>query len=442
MAHISFYLPCEPFWHEGIYQLETSDFATGYDPVLGTDGPANRQWKELGDRTLYLKAFFETAHQDGHHQIHAHDFVSGTKIPESKLRLDFGTDVLALKISEIANGAKRAYEILNLRNSQELSPGAILGRILPSIRAYYNSGVEFDLFGATAQLRQFTTVPILNEIAGDDSLDIASTSGICPGSTYFLMDDDGSRLESATVLSVLTDTRVRFTSALGITRNAGIVSAANIPPGPEGSVIFRDFVWQSDWTDALAGKPSGKLFVHRDSGNISGKVFWQGNEKDLWHEAELAFCDSFYDGTCDDVFILPGTVLRLRMEYSACADPWKMYWVALRAEKELIFPETVRRPQIESVKLSGNNLSVHGCPYASLWALPQGGLEMRIGIKNEFAMPPQLYSVHGKSDGMCVVLDRDFIQNRCLTVAIRHSDIEGTSSRWSDTIVLGDASGE
>lgn len=442
MAHISFYLPCEPFWHEGIYQLETSDFATGYDPVLGTDGPANRQWKELGDRTLFLKAFFETAHKNGHHQIRACDFAADTKIPESKLKLDYDTDVLALKISEIESGAKRAYEIVNLRNSQELSPGAILVRILPSIREYYHSGAEFDLLGATAQLREFTSVPILKEITGDDSLDVASTRGIYPGNTYFLMDEDGSRLEAATVLSVLTDTRVRFTSALGITRNAGLLSAANLPPGSEGLEIFRDFVWQSDWTDALAGKPYGRLFIHRDSGSVNGRVFWQGTETDSWHEAEFASCDSFYDGTCDDVFILPGTALRLRVEYPACASPWKMYWVALRAEKELIFPETVKRPQIENAELSGKSLTVHGCPYASLWALPQGGLEMRAGIKDGFAIPPRLYSVHGKSDGMRVTLDPDFIKAGRLTVAIRYSDIEGTNSRWSNTIVLGDASGE
>ncbi len=442
MAHISFYLPCEPFWHEGVYQLETSDFATGYNPVLGTDGPANRQWKELGDRTLFLKDILEAEHVNGRHRLKAGDFAQGEPIPEEKLKLDYGTSELALMISGLETDCARAYEILNLRNSQELSPAAILGRILPSLREYYDSGASIDLLGVTASLREFTATAILKEIAGDDSLDVESTRGIYPGNTYFLMDQDGGRVESATVLSVLTDHRIRFTASLSITRNAGLLSSANIPPEADGALIYRDFVYQSDWVDAVSGSKGGRLFVHRDAGQFGGKCWWQGKDGGGWKEAELVSRDSFYDGTCDDVFLLPGIPLRFRVEYPASETPWKLYWLALQAQRELVLPETVRRPQIESVEFSGKTIAVHGSPYASLWDLPQGGLEMRLGIKDSFTIPPQIFAVSGKSDGMSVTCKDEYLEKMPLTVSIRHSDIEGTKSRWSDIAVIGNGFGD
>lgn len=443
VANISFYLPCKPFWHEGIYQLETSDPATGYNPVLSTDGPANRQWNELGDRTLWLRAFLDAGHKDGLHHIRAENILPGSRIPERKLRLNYATHDLAALLAQIESGVEKARDILALRNSQELSPAAILGRILPSLREYYDSGASFDLLNATASLREFAATGISKEISGDDSLDVISTAGIYPDNTYFLMDDDGSRLETATVLSVLTDTRIRFTRALEISRTAGILSSANIPPAQDGANILHDFVWQSDWLDDLSGYKSGKLYIHRDAGNIEGKAFWQESGSDIWHEAEFLACDSFYDGTCDDVFLVPGVSLRLRVEYPASSGAWKLYWLALQATKELILPETIKRPQIEFTELAGKNLTVRGTPYASLWDLPQDGFEMRVGIQGQFTGKPMLFGVRGKSQGMSVVLaDECFLSQKPLTIAIRHSDIEGSKSRWSGIALVGRDSGD
>lgn len=436
MAKISFVIPCEANWTEGIYQLEVSDLVLGYDPVLATDGPANQQWKELGDRTLYLRKILDAEHENGHHNLTADNFLPDTNIPESKLNLDYGTADLSEALDDLESRTEKAIDLLSQRNSEDISAAGILGRLLPWIQEYFDSGASFDLLNATSTLRIFRNTPITSEIAGDDSLDVVSTSGVVEGQTYFLMDEDGGNCEEAEVLSVLTDTRIRFTKALSHTRASGILSSVNIMAGDGATVISRDFIFYSSWNDTLQGADSGKLHIHRDNSGERGRVFWKSSDLDDWHEAEFIDSVNFYDGTVDDIFLLPAKGLRFKVEYTATGESWKIYWLALKAVIKMTLPETVRQPEILNLELSGQRLTVRGNPYASLWDIPQGKFELRINSKNNYAIEPARFGVFGASTGMSVNLAVSILAEAPLMASIRYTDSEGSRSRWSEALEL------
>lgn len=432
MANISFVIPCEANWSEGIYQLEVTDLVLGYDPVLGKDGPANQQWKELGDRTLYLRKILDAEHQNGRHNIVAENFRPDTQIPESKLALDYGTPFLADAITSLEARTGKAIELLHQRNGEDFSASGILGRILPWLQEYFDSGVDFDLLNATSTLRTFINTQITSEIAGDDSLDVVSTSGIEKGQTYFLMDEDGGNCEEAEVLAVLTDTRIRFTTSLTHSRASGILSSTNVIGVDGGTPIYQDFTFYSSITDSLKGSSHGKLYVHRDNIGGHGKVFYKSSDTEDWREAEYIDTINFYDGTVDDVFLLPSDSLRFKLEYSAANEPCNIYWLALKAVTKVTLPETVRHPEITSATLIGRHLTVQGNPYASLWDIPQGLFELRVSSKNNYISEPLRFFVEGESCGMSVNLSDEILKDAPLMVSIRYTDQEGSHSRWSD----------
>lgn len=100
MAEDPYRLPCVPLWEEGIYRIEISDPALGYDPATGKDGVANVQGLQLGNRTLWLKALLEAGHaSDGGHALRNVDFMDSSAIPESCLELDAPTAALMAAIA-------------------------------------------------------------------------------------------------------------------------------------------------------------------------------------------------------------------------------------------------------------------------------------------------------------------------------------------------------
>jgi len=74
-------LPQASTFHGGIYQIETTDKATG-----GVAGVSNLQAKQLGDRTAWLKEWTDThdpeldGHTAGEIAANAHDWVTGANL--------------------------------------------------------------------------------------------------------------------------------------------------------------------------------------------------------------------------------------------------------------------------------------------------------------------------------------------------------------------------
>lgn len=120
-------LPETPQWEDGIYQIEVSD------PVLGgPDGISNRQAKQLGSRTLYLKQQVEKGGLDLAKHIAAVD-------PHTQY---------ALKASPTFTGTPTAPTPANNDNSKKLATTEFVSRIASEINEIVSDKLSQELNGA------------------------------------------------------------------------------------------------------------------------------------------------------------------------------------------------------------------------------------------------------------------------------------------------------
>jgi hypothetical protein len=82
---------------------------------------------------------------------------------------------------------------------------------------YRNRKIVFELFADGYRLRNIGEVAVTNGVMGDDSIDVADTSGFRVGWDYLIKD--GANIETVRIAAILSPTRLRLTSNL--TRNYG-----------------------------------------------------------------------------------------------------------------------------------------------------------------------------------------------------------------------------
>ena len=276
-------LPCVPLWEEGVYQIETSDLALGYDPETGRDGVANVQSLQLGNRTLWLKGLLEAGHgADGSHALGNAEFADGTAIPESRLALNASTLDLMRAIAANKKAMEKLREEAGNRDDPDLSLAGALRALLPLSWAYAAAPYDYELFTDSLSLREAARTTLLKEIAGDDSIDVLDSGGFREGGWYVLCDEDGGRPELVTVMAALTQRRIRCTTALTVTRRAGRLEGCSLEPGVGCGTARHDWLYVSRLTDTLREAESGRLIVRRDRADISPAAFWMAEDGAAW----------------------------------------------------------------------------------------------------------------------------------------------------------------
>lgn len=433
----SFSLPEKPVWEEGIYQLEVTDRVLGYDPRTGEDGPSNVQWLALGNRTQYLRKLLDKDHDGGRHGIRNANFLDATRIPESALALDYETSRLMQLIRMIAGDTDtqraRADGLANINLSFS---GALL-RLIPYSQEYSGWRLAFELFTDYVTSRSFSQTVILKEIAGDDSLDVADTTGVREGVTYILSDEDGGRAEEVTVMSVLTDRRIRFTTDLQVTRTTGVMSATNLRPNDDGAGAHGDFVYYTDELDVYENAQAGKLYLHRDAGFVNRDVTYRLAGSDAWQSAVFDGTVAFVDGTVDDVFRLPPGRMTVRIAYSGGNYPYTVYYIVFKPIHPIVWIEDIRRPEVVSATISGPGvLTVTGNRYASLYDIDQAGAEVVVQPVSLATSARQTSLVTRPVNEVSFQLTDDLLQQFPLRARIRYTDVEGAVSRWSQAAYI------
>lgn len=430
MAQISFALPYNSKWIEGIYRLEVTDRTIGYNSATGVEGVANKQWQELSDRTNYLKKLLDKAHKEGHHSLTYKDFLPTTKIPESKLSLAHSTADLNDRLLSIDRGKQSSIEALDNLTDVNASYTSILTVLMPYSREYFKTYTDYELFTNVVKLRGFGSTVIRKEVAGDDSLDVDNSDGVEPGSTYFLMDKDGKHVEEVVVLSVLTKNRIRLTKNCKYTRSYGFMACTTLVPEEGIASITGPFAYVTSTIDVLEGSEYGKLFIHRDNVAATGKVLYCIDGTKVWNEAELIGSDNFFDGTIDDIYRLPAAKLKLRIEYQANTNSYNLHYFVVKAIHHYIAAEDIQQPTIITVRedKTTKKVTINASKYRSLWSLAQKNIEARI-IKNTQTL------VYTTGTGTSVTISLPNTE-RPLQLQVRYTDIEGTHSRWSQSYIM------
>lgn len=436
---VSFTLPCDPVWEEHIHQLAITDRVLGYDPVTGKDGPSNIQWFQLGNRTLYLKKFLETGHSsDGHHSLTDKDFKPGINIPENRLALDYGTKELYEAIGKALLTADELRSRADLMQDVSLSFSGAMIRLIPLSQEYSGSRSAYVLFTDSVTSMNFASTKLLSEIDGDESLDVESTEGLEVGKSYIVCDEDGGRPEEVVIMSILTDRRIRCMERLHVTRASGLFAATNLlsdPDGLTGAIANGDFTYISKELDVLADASSGKLIVCRDSGDVTVTAEYRLAGSSVWRTAEALPGREYSDGTVDDNFSLPQGTMTIRLRYTNGTYPFRVHYIIVRPVVAVTWVEDVKQPEILSASRRDGIITIKGSNYGTLYGIPMESMEIDVSTSEYMGDDDYntiIPSEDVKNGNITISLPPELADTPILYLRIRHTDAEGSVSRWSD----------
>lgn len=433
MADERYCLPCLPVWEEGIYQIEITDPALGYDPQTGKDGVANIQALQLGNRTLWLKARLEAAHApDGSHALRDADFSDATAIPESRLSLDAPTG----RLLEAANANDAAMDALRgqagNKDDADLSLAGALRTLIPLSLAYAATPYAYELFTDSLSLREAARTTLLKAIAGDDSIDVMDAGGFEPGGWHVLCDEDGGRPELVRIMAVLTRRRIRCAAALAVTRRSGRLEGCSLEPGVGCGRASHAWLYVSRMTDIFRESTSGRLVVRRDPiapGTDAPLAFWMPENAVAWNPLPLLGTEQAEASCVEDVFAAPGGVGRLLLRYPAGTESCRVYSLVLMPDAVMVSPmdriDCIRRPDVAQARYAEGKLEVRATPYASLYAIPCFGLDIETTLDGR----AEILRVPTLTGAVSLRLDR-----MPASLRLRWTDRENSVSAWSDAV--------
>ncbi len=247
----------EDAWVSPIYRIERND------PLMGGEfGISNLQARQLASRTRYLFERLKATHgEEWLHSLDENDIAPGAKISEHKLRLNQSTQNIFEAYEEALETVENISTSLDgLQQLEDSSFGPLYQAMLLSWKYGYPR-FGFDLFSQTFSMRRrLSDIPLLETVAGDDSIDVADSSTLEPDTCYVLHDPNAGQSHFVVVKKILTQQRVLLYRDAQRTRGAG------------GSLTSTSWQIQAGQGLAAAGSKyvSGplRLLQGLDSGNV------------------------------------------------------------------------------------------------------------------------------------------------------------------------------
>jgi hypothetical protein len=380
--------PENPAWPD-VYELSVDDPVAG-----GPDGVDNRPHKELLERTEYLKA-----------QV---DKVS-TAIENQEIRL----------------AAVEGTSAVTVSRAQELA------------WAESDEGFSFEMFGDTTHTwRNVDDVAVTCTVAGDDSVDVESTSGLKVGSSYVIFGDEEA--ETVVVAEIFSPTRFRAESALTKDRESGTLSLTNWDVRSGYAIAPDDGVFYSKPLDVLRYWDDGVFVIRRDAGDAIVSVAARNVGEAQWHDAELVESKQAASGTRDERYRVPvgGVVeLRISVAHGVSSKDVRVEHMVLLTSPKAGRADSVRRP----VNITPANEStgimetptLTGDAYRSLYGLAQDGAEFRVASDKAFSNIIYMGTEAG------TVVSHQVAAGQLVTDSVywfqcRYKDSEGAFSPWSE----------
>ena len=149
---------------------------------------------------------------------------------------------------------------------------------------YRNRRIAFELFAAGYTLQNHPGIGVVSGVAGDDSLDVASTAGFKAGEDYLLTN--GEDIELVRVVSVLSGTRLRLSANLSQAWGAGAkLTGSTFTARAEGGVNAPSgSQWVSKAVNLGEDRATRAVVIRRslNSGNV--RLFFRDAYTTEWTE--------------------------------------------------------------------------------------------------------------------------------------------------------------
>lgn len=339
------YLREENVWTEPIYLIER------HDPLMGGEyGINNVQARQLANRTVYLLERLLREHGgDGSHLINENQLVDDAGIVESKLLLSCPTAFLAKQIGILDEGLRKAANNLDHISGLEQS---LYGPLYEALRLSWKFGYPrfaFELFNIMFSMRpDFTPVPLIESIRGDDSIDVDDSSTLIPDQTYVLWDEAENRSVFATIREVLTRKRVILYHTEETTRtHSGVLTTMSWTPGIYGMRAKAGSKYVSGHMTLLEHVSGGGSLViaHRNKACFAVEILRDNaSSPTAWERLPLVNCShSAKLGMWKSIFKAPGCAFHFRVNV---LDDCDIDHLALVSESSNLSVSAIRTPQV------------------------------------------------------------------------------------------------
>lgn len=327
--------------------------------------------------------------------------------------------------------------------SVEETSNASVQRAVTLDWTYRGNRVFFELWAPGFTLIEPIDTPLVQAVAGDDSVDVQSTALLRAGEYYVLADEQGRLLIQCT--AILSENRIRVAGNLPRGFAAGTLTRCSLTQ--QGAAYAEGAVgdiWLSRPIDIGDDLEGGAVIVRRSLNGGAARLYFRDAEHPDWTERVWSMRrqgGGIPDGFADYEYNLPmrGTgSLRLDIE----GEPLVVrHIVALSAATGLGgFVNPVMRPATPALAapLAGAvgvgerpTLAVAG--YASPGATPQAGVQFQLSTGSTFAV--LTYDSGALPAGLSCLLPGSILATGTLYYArARVQDTLGLWSDWSEPI--------
>lgn len=175
---------------------------------------------------------------------------------------------------------------------------------------YRNRRIAFELFAAGYRLVPTEGVSVVSGVAGDESLDVASTDGLKVGQDYLLVE--GKNVALVRVAQILTSQRLRLTTTLSRnwTSSATLTGMSLVPRSGGGVRGQVGDAWVSRELFLGDDNTARAVIIRRSLNAGAVRLFYRDTYTPAWTEriwslrrqGEIA---GVPDGYCDDEYLVP-----------------------------------------------------------------------------------------------------------------------------------------
>ncbi len=261
-------VPETPSYDEGVYQIETTD------PVLGGEnGIANVQAKQLANRTKYLK-------------IRA-DMVDEAKGAASSL-------VDRLNTIESITGALEETSAISVQQAVALD------------WLYRGNKIAFELWRPGYTLIDTEDIALVQGVSGDDSIDVAATTGLRTNEYYVVKDTVGALLVKIT--EILSAQRVRIETNLPRNLTAGVLTRCSFSQIEHQAIGSVGDIWLSKLINVEDDATGGAVVIRRTLNSGDARLYFRDATHATWTEifwSQRRQGDDIPAGYADYEYVVP-----------------------------------------------------------------------------------------------------------------------------------------
>lgn len=322
--------------------------------------------------------------------------------------------------------------------SVEVTSSVSVQRAITLDWLYRDNRIAFELWAPGFTLIDAIDTPILQAVAGDDSVDVQSTAQLRPGEYYVLSDAEGSLLiQCATILS---ENRIRVASNLTRGFAGGVLTRCSLDQ--QGAAYAEGAVgniWLSRPVNIGADIEGGAVIIRRSLNSGEARLYFRDQYHAAWTERVWSVRRQGGDipaGFADYEYILPmrgDGSLRLDIE----GEPMIVrHIVAISAATGLGgFVNPAMRPAAPAISspaagatglFERPTLAIDG--YASPGGTPQAGLQFQLSTGAEFVTVT--HDSGAQAAGLSYTLPAGILATG--TQYHVRARVQDTSGLWSD----------